>query len=131
MSSARRSSPTGRRDALLREAVGWFEKALALDVEDLTAHYNLALISALLGDEARAKKHRALYTRYKPDDNARDSTVALHRMHNPAANHAAEAVVIYDLRREARYAGDVRPILGAPVQLVRTPGNGRQILPAP
>jgi len=97
----------------------------------LTAHYNLALISALLGDEARAKKHRALYTRYKPDDNARDSTVALHRMHNPAANHAAEAVVIYDLRREARYAGDVRPILGAPVQLVRTPGNGRQILPAP
>ncbi len=124
-------APNGRRDTLLREAVGWFEKALALDVEDLTAHYNLALISALLGDEARAKKHRALYTRYKPDDNARDSTVALHRMHNPAANHAAEAVVIYDLRREARYAGDVRPILGAPVQLVRTPGNGRQILPAP
>jgi tetratricopeptide (TPR) repeat protein len=104
-------APQGR-DALLREAVGWFEKALALDTEDLTAHYNLALISALLGDEARADKHRALYARYKPDDNARDSTVALHRMRNPAANHAAEAVVIYDLQREARYAGDVRPILG-------------------
>jgi len=91
----------------------------------------LAADFARLGDEARAEKHRALYTRYKPDDNARDSTVALHRIRNPAANHAAEAVVIYDLRREARYAGDVRPILGAPVQLVRTPGDGRPTHPAP
>ena len=107
----------GRRDALLREAISWFEKALALDQEDLAAHYNLALINALLGDEARAQKHRDLYARYKPDDNARDSTVALHRMRNPAANHAAEAVVIYDLRREGQYAGDVRPILAAPLLL--------------
>jgi len=85
-----------------------------LDSEDLAAHYNLALIAAALGDEARAERHRQLYSRYKPDDNARDTTVAKHRIANPAANHAAEAVVIYPLQRAGRYTGDVGPILVAP-----------------
>jgi tetratricopeptide (TPR) repeat protein len=106
-----------RREALLREAAAWFEKALALDSEDLASHYNLALISAALGDEPRAERHRKLYARYKPDDNARDTTVARHRMRNPAANHAAEAVVIYPLQRAGRYAGDVGPLLAAPAPL--------------
>jgi tetratricopeptide (TPR) repeat protein len=102
---------------LLREAAQWFEKALALDSEDLASHYNLSLIAAALGDEARAEKHRALYARYKPDDNARDTTVAKHRVTNPAANHAAEPVVIYPLQRAGHYTGDVGPILTAPVPL--------------
>jgi tetratricopeptide (TPR) repeat protein len=106
-----------QREVLLREAAQWFEKALALDSEDLASHYNLSLIAAALGDEARAEKHRALYARYKPDDNARDTTVAKHRVTNPAANHAAEPVVIYPLQRAGHYTGDVGPILTAPVPL--------------
>jgi len=103
-----------KRSVLLREAAGWFEKVLALDSEDLAAHYNLALIAAALGDEPRAERHRLLYARYKPDENARDTTVSKHRMSNPAANHAAEAVVIYPLQRAGRYMAEVGPILAAP-----------------
>jgi tetratricopeptide (TPR) repeat protein len=103
-----------KRSVLLREAAGWFEKVLALDSEDLAAHYNLALIAAALGDEPRAERHRLLYARYKPDENARDTTVSKHRMSNPAASHAAEAVVIYPLQRAGRYMAEVGPILAAP-----------------
>jgi len=35
-------------------------------------------------------------------------------MSNPAANHAAEAVVIYPLQRAGRYMAEVGPILAAP-----------------
>jgi len=112
-----------RRDALLQEASAWFDKALQLDPEDLAAHYNLALIDTQLGKEPEAQQQRQLYTRYKPDDNARDTTVALHRMRNAAANHAAEPVVIYDLQRPDRYNGEVAPILGPAVQLAHGGSN--------
>jgi tetratricopeptide (TPR) repeat protein len=107
----RGSERRAERAKILREAASWFEKTLTFDSEDLSAHYNLALIYAELGDERRAAAERLLYARYKPDDNARDTTVALHRMKNPAANHAAEPVVIYDLQREERYLTEVGPIL--------------------
>ena len=113
------------REKRLREAAVWFEKTLAIDSEDLTAHYNLALIQGELGNEAEAARHRALHARYKPDDNARDTTVALHRMKNPAANHAAEAVVIYDTQREGRFVADVGPILKAPVQVAGGADHGQ------
>mgnify|MGYP003311709124 CR=1 FL=1 len=93
----------GERDRLLREAVGWFEKTLVLDPENLTAHYNLALVLTRLGAAQRAAEHRALHLKYKPDDNARDHSVATHRAKNPAANHAAESIVIYDLQKAANY----------------------------
>jgi tetratricopeptide (TPR) repeat protein len=105
------------REKYLREAVSFFQKTLAIDSEDLTAHYNLALILSDLGDEKEAALHRAAHARFKPDDNARDTTVALHRMRNPAANHAAEPVVIYGLQREGRFTADVAPILKPAVQV--------------
>ncbi len=92
-----------RREALLSQALGWFDKTLAIDPENLTAHYNLGLIYAQLGDREKADEHRALHAKYKPDDNARDQAVAAARLKYPAANHAAEAVVIYDLQREGAY----------------------------
>src|SRR6202035_858278 len=113
------------RERLLRQAAATFEKTLALDSEDLSAHYNLALIHAELGDEKRAAEERALYARYKPDDNARDTTVTLHRLRNPAANHAAEAVVIYDLQREGRYLADVGPVLKPAVSVAANASNER------
>jgi len=83
--------------------VSWLEKTLTLDPENLTAHYNLGLVFTRLGDEKRAGEHRALHLKYKPDDNARDNSVAAHRAKNPAANHAAESIVIYDLQKAANY----------------------------
>ena len=87
-----------RRRELLAEARVVFERALEIDPEHVAAHFNLSLIHAQLGDDTRAEHHRTLHARYKPDDNARDRAVAIHRRANPAADHAAEAIVIYDLR---------------------------------
>ena len=92
-----------RRDALLQEAQTYFEQTLALDPENATAHYNMSLIRRQLGDSKAGKTHLNLYRKYKPDDNARDRAVALARQKDPAANHAAEAVVIYDLGRTEAY----------------------------
>jgi tetratricopeptide (TPR) repeat protein len=86
-----------RRD-FLRRAAEQFEKTLTIDAENVTAHYALGLIYGELGDTARSAEHAALHARYKPDDNARDQAVAVHRLANPAANHAAQSIVIYPLR---------------------------------
>ena len=87
------------REDFLRQAAEHFQNTLALDSENLTAHYNLALIYEQLGDTQRAATHRQLHERYRPDDNARDRTISIHRRQNPAADHAAQAIVIYDLQR--------------------------------
>jgi tetratricopeptide (TPR) repeat protein len=88
------------RERLLRDAVKQFETTLKTDSENITAHYNLHLLFADLGDEERAAEHLRLHARYKADDNATDRAVQLARQKYPAANHAAEAVVIYPLHRE-------------------------------
>ncbi len=88
------------RRLFLEEAVRWFEKALAVDSENVTAHYNLFLLYQQLGQEDKAEAHQILHAKYKPDDNVRDYAISAHRAKNPAADHAAEAVVIYDLQRE-------------------------------
>ena len=59
----------------------------------------LAVVLAWLGDHERADEHRALHARYKSDDNAGDKAIAIARAKYPAANKAAEAVVIYPLHR--------------------------------
>ncbi|MCP3982024.1 MAG: hypothetical protein GY716_22190 [bacterium] len=91
------------REALLQRAIEPFERVLELDPENVTAHYNLKLIHADLGDDAAADRHAQAHSRYKPDDNARDRAIAEARRRYPAANRAAEAVVIYDLRRDGAY----------------------------
>lgn len=85
------------RDALLKEAIIQFQQTLALDSENVGAHYGLSLIFSLMGDEKQAEHHRTLHQRYKLDDNARDQAVAAARKKYPAANHASEPVVIYPL----------------------------------
>jgi hypothetical protein len=92
-----------QRLALLERAKAAFERVLTLDSEDLIAHYNLAFLYEELGDSGKAAYHRAKYETYRPDDNARDLAIAKARAASPAANHAAEAVVIYDLRRPGAY----------------------------
>jgi tetratricopeptide (TPR) repeat protein len=85
------------REQRFREAVGWFERTLQIDSENVTAHYNLALLYAQLGDKGQAAEHQQLHARYKPDDNARDHAQAAARRRYPAGNHAAEPLVIYPL----------------------------------
>jgi tetratricopeptide (TPR) repeat protein len=92
-----------QRQVLLSEAISYFEQALALDPENVTAHYNMNLLCKQLGQTEQAAEHLALYQRYKPDDNARDHAVTAARMRSPAANHAAEAIVIYDLQRDKAF----------------------------
>ena len=86
------------RNQLLLEALQWLDKTLQIDPENTTAHYNLGLVHSMLGNDELAAKHRGLHEYYRVDDNARDRAVNIHRSNNPAADHAAEAVVIYDLQ---------------------------------
>jgi tetratricopeptide (TPR) repeat protein len=87
------------RTELLKEAVRHFEQTLDQDSENVTAHYNLHLLHAELGNAGRAEFHRDRHAAYKPDDNAAERAVQMARKKYPAANHAAEAVVIYPLQR--------------------------------
>jgi tetratricopeptide (TPR) repeat protein len=93
-----RTNPT-RRDEFLRAAEKRFQDTLTIDTENMTAHYNLALIHASLGEKTKAEEHRRLHEKYRPDDNARDHAVSAARRRDPAADHAAQAIVIYDLQR--------------------------------
>jgi tetratricopeptide (TPR) repeat protein len=88
------------REGFLAEAARELEEVLRADPENVTAHYNLSLVYTLTGERERAEGHRTLYERYRPDDNAREVAVTRHRRANPAADHAAEAVVLYDLQRD-------------------------------
>lgn len=118
-----------QREAYVREAIGWFERALELDPENVAAHWNLNLAYRQLGDEERAGEHFALYRKYRPDDNARDRAIATARAADPAADHAADAIVLYDLHREGAYGlGGAPPPLPAdpPPQFLDT-GRGRAV----
>ncbi len=112
---AKRERGPARADARaerLHEARESFERALVIDPENVTAHYNLGLIHAQLGDSDSAVLHRELHARYKPDDNARDRAIAIARRADPAADHAAEAIVIYDLHRPERFEGSRAAVAG-------------------
>ena len=85
----------------LDESREQFETVLKTDSENATAHANLATIFGLLGDEEKQALHRKLHTKYKLDENAQDVALPKARQQYPAANHAAEALVIYDLQRES------------------------------
>jgi Tfp pilus assembly protein PilF len=50
------------------DAVKVLQQALAVDPEDLQAHYNLMLCYNGLGDEKMSKEHQARYVRFKADE---------------------------------------------------------------
>ena len=87
----------------LNAAVESYQLALTEDPENAAAHYGLAQAYARLGDEDGERRHRGRHSRYRPDDNARDRTRAIARSRDAAANHAAEAVVVYDLQRAGAF----------------------------
>ncbi len=97
------------RNQMRLEAITWFTRTLEIDPENTTAHYNLGQIYAQMGEKEIAAHHRKLHAKYKPDDNARDRAFAAARRKSPAANHAAEAIVIYDLQRDGAFGLDEPP----------------------
>ncbi len=88
-----------RHSELLKEAITVFHHTLTIDSENLAAHHNLALLYEKSGDDRRAAHHARLRDRYRPDDTARGRVSHLARRRDLAANHAAEAIVIYPLHR--------------------------------
>jgi Tfp pilus assembly protein PilF len=67
-------------------AVAELEKTLAIDPEDLEAHYNLMLAYQGLGEPDKAERHRKLYTRFKADEASQFITGDYRRLH-PADNN--------------------------------------------
>ncbi|MCH2142108.1 MAG: hypothetical protein MK077_03820 [Phycisphaerales bacterium] len=96
---ARGAQRQDQREAFLGESAEMFERSLELDPENVEAHFGLMQVYRDLGDTERADHHEVQHATYKPDDNARDYAISEARRRYPAANRAAEAVVIYDLQR--------------------------------
>ncbi|MDG2054967.1 MAG: multiheme c-type cytochrome [Phycisphaerales bacterium] len=100
---AKQERGPARRDQrvkLMDRALGYLLLALEYDPENATSHYLLKQIYTDLGNDEQAMVHAEKHAYYKVDDNAREQAITAARMKYPAADHAAESVVIYDLDRE-------------------------------
>jgi tetratricopeptide (TPR) repeat protein len=73
------------------EAVAQFQKTLAVDPEDLEAHYNLMLCYRGLRDDQQAMREQKLYLRFKADESARAITGPYKRA-NPQDNNEAQPI---------------------------------------
>ncbi len=73
------------------DAVKVLEQVLAVDPEDLQAHYNLMLCYNGLGDEKMAKEHQARYLRFKADESAQAIT-GPYRQLNPEDNNERQNI---------------------------------------
>jgi Tfp pilus assembly protein PilF len=74
-----------------RDAIKEFDAALAVDPEDLQAHYNLMLCYEGLGDEKQAHEHQVRYLRFKADE-ASQTITGLYRQLNPEDNNERQAI---------------------------------------
>jgi tetratricopeptide (TPR) repeat protein len=83
--------PNSPRLPALRELLGQLRTAFHDEKNDAVRD----AIAAALGH-----LHGELHKIYKPDDNARARTTEIYRRKHPAANAAAEAIVIYPTRRK-------------------------------
>ena len=73
------------------DAVAEFEKTLAIDPEDLQAHYNLMLCYNGLGNDKKAEEHKARYLRFKADESAQAITGPYRQAH-PDDNNERQAI---------------------------------------
>ncbi len=107
-------------DMNLDKAFAEFQMVLAIDSENVMAHAHMAAIYERRGDHERSKEHLAANLKYKPDDNAGDVGKREARGKYPAANVAAEPLVIYSMQRS-----------GAPELPSDIPAQPVAIVPAP
>lgn len=73
------------------EAVKTLQSVLAIDPEDLEAHYNLMLCYNGLGDEKLAKEHEERYLRFKADESSQAITGPYRELH-PEDNNERQAI---------------------------------------
>ena len=73
------------------DAVKVLESVLAIDPEDLQAHYNLMLCYGGLGNDKLAKEHQARYLRFKADESSQAITGPYRQLH-PEDNNERQAV---------------------------------------
>jgi tetratricopeptide (TPR) repeat protein len=74
-----------------QDAIKVFDGVLAVDPEDLQAHYNLMLCYNGLGDENKAREHQVLYLRFKADEASQAITGPYRRL-NPEDNNERQAI---------------------------------------
>jgi tetratricopeptide (TPR) repeat protein len=74
-----------------KAAIVEFEGVLAIDPEDLQAHYNLMLCYRGLGDSVRAARERTLYERFKADESAQAITGPYRQLH-PHDNNERQSI---------------------------------------
>ena len=72
-------------------AVATYEEVLAIDPEDVSAHYNLMLAHQGAGNREEALRERALYERFKADEAAQAITGAFRRA-SPEDNNERQAI---------------------------------------
>jgi tetratricopeptide (TPR) repeat protein len=73
------------------DAVAEFEKTLAIDPEDLQAHYNLMLCYNGLGNDQKAEEHKVRYLRFKADESAQAITGPYRQAH-PEDNNERQPI---------------------------------------
>jgi Flp pilus assembly protein TadD len=73
------------------DAVKVLQSVLAIDPEDLQAHYNLMLCYSGLGNQKLAKEHEARYMRFKADESSQAITGPYRQLH-PEDNNERQAI---------------------------------------
>jgi tetratricopeptide (TPR) repeat protein len=73
------------------DAVNVLQSVLAVDPEDLQAHYNLMLCYNGLGDQKQAHEHEVRYLRFKADE-ASQAITGPYRQLNPEDNNERQAI---------------------------------------
>ena len=73
------------------EAMAEFERAIAVDPEDLEANYNLMLCYKGMGDAIKAAEYEKLYLRFKADESAQTITGPYRRLH-PEDNNERQLI---------------------------------------
>jgi tetratricopeptide (TPR) repeat protein len=94
-----------------KEAIRALEQALAVDSEDLQAHYNLMLCYRGLGQTDKAEREETLFRRFKADEASQQLTARPRQLspednneRQPIHDHAPEPGVSYGLRDDGAVA---------------------------
>jgi len=77
-----------------RNAIDLLKRVVAIDAEDLQAHYNLMLCYRGLGDTESAGREEQLYLRFKADEAAQAITGPFRQL-NPADNDERQSVHVH------------------------------------
>jgi tetratricopeptide (TPR) repeat protein len=78
-----------------KSAIEWFKKTVAIDPEDVSAHYNLMLSYRGLNDTAASAAEEKLYLRFKADESAPTRTGQYRRDH-PIDNNERQPIHLHE-----------------------------------